>query len=637
VHGLTGGRIVPRRLREGAVTGRRAADLLQAKRLEVGLIGLRWFVVGFGVLETVVTLRTRTDTPDYVVPLGFVLVAALAIGNVVISALTERASNAEQMRPIGASAFVLDIAIVSGLVWTYATPENSMWVLAYLLPLEGAIRYQLAGALVAVGVSIVSEPLRELYAVRRFDPYAFQPAAVAFRVGIELAVAMVAGLMARSLRREADKARERAWLAEEAARFADAAAERETSARKELGAFHSAVLAGVAAEGVDSSIRSMTDSIAHDLGFESFAILVLQGDALVAVGVHGTPGYEVGARIPLGVGIVGAVARDCVAYPTDLADGADESEAPIPEVAVPLKVGSHLVGVLHRRETSSRILPGDLRMLVALADQIAMVVQSALLRDRQEETLRKLRELDEMKSDFVAITSHELRTPLAAVRGFVNTLRRRMQDLTPEETHEFLGIIDRQTDRLIRLVEDLLVVSKIEAGKLVFEPEAIEPVAFCDRLVQGLGDDGGRVALRIDKALPDRIVVDPHRIGQILTNLLQNAIKFSPSGSPVVLSALAVDGHLEFAVADRGSGIPEQEVGRIFERFHQADAASTRSSEGAGLGLYITKKLVEAMGGTIEVESSPGEGSTFTVRLPLTPAPSPSRRSEGVQAARTAS
>ncbi|HEX7464932.1 MAG TPA: ATP-binding protein [Actinomycetota bacterium] len=619
------------------MSGRRVGDLLQAKRLEVGLIGLRWFVVGFGVLETVATIRTHNSTPDYVVPLGFVLVAVLAIGNVVTSVLTERASRADRMGLIGVGAFVLDIAVVSGLVWTYATPDNSMWVLAYLLPLEGAIRYQLVGALIAVAVSIVSEPLRELYMVRRFEPYEFQTAAVTFRVGVELAVAIVAGLMARSLRREADKARERAWLAEEAARSADVATERETSARKELAAFHSAVLAGVAAEGADSSIRSMTDSIARDLGFESFAILVLEGDVLAAKGVHGTPGYEVGARIPLGVGVVGSVARDEVAYPAWLAAGADHPAEPIPEVAVPLKVGSHLVGVLHRRETSSQILLEDLRMLSALADQIAMVVQAALLRDRQEETLRKLRELDEMKSDFVAITSHELRTPLAAVRGFVNTLRRRMEDLSPEETQEFLGIIDRQTDRLIRLVEDLLVVSKIEAGKLIFEPEAIEPVAFCDRVVQGLGDDGARVTLRVQDSLPERIVVDPHRTGQILTNLLHNALKFSPSGSPVVLSALAIHGRLEFAVTDQGAGIPQDEVGRIFERFHQADAASTRSTDGAGLGLYITKKLVEAMGGTIEVESRQGGGSTFTVSLPLSAAPSPSRLSEGVRPARTAS
>jgi signal transduction histidine kinase len=619
------------------VSGRRAGDLLQAKRLEVGLIGLRWFVVGFGVLETVATIRTRASTPDYVVPLGFVLVAALAIGNVVISTLTERASRPERVGLIGVSAFVLDIAVVSGLVWTYATPDNSMWVLAYLLPLEGAIRYQLLGALIAVGVSVVLEPLRELYAVRRFEPYEFQAAAVAFRVGVELTVAVVAGLMARSLNREADKARERAWLAEEAARSADAAMEREASARKELAAFHSAVLVGVAAEGADSSIRSMTDSIARDLGFESFAILVLEGDVLAAKGVHGAPGYEAGARIPLGVGVVGAVARDGVAYPGWLAVGTDQPTEPTREVAVPLRVGSHPVGVLHRRETSSQILLEDLRMLAALADQIALVVQAALLRDRQEETLRKLRELDEMKSDFVAITSHELRTPLAAVRGFVNTLRRRMDDLSPEETQEFLGIIDRQTDRLIRLVEDLLVVSKIEAGKLIFEPEAIEPVAFCERVVQGLGDEGARVTLRVQDGLPERIVVDPHRIGQILTNLLQNALKFSPSGSPIVLSALAMNGRLELAVTDQGAGIPEEEVGRIFDRFHQADAASTRSTEGAGLGLYITKKLVEAMGGTIEVESRQGEGSTFTVGLPLTPAPSPYRWSEEARAARTAS
>jgi len=607
-------------------------ELLRAKRLEAGLIGLRWFVVGMGVLRTAETLTTRRATPDYVLPLGFVLVAGLALGNVAVSTLTERADRIAKLRRTGAAAFVLDLVVINALVWTYTTPTNSMWVLGYILPLEGAVRFQLAGALIAAAVSVVSEPLRELYVLERFEPHVYHASAVAFRVGVELVVSMVAGLMARSLHSEAEKASERALLAEDAARQADAAAARETAARKELAAFHTAVLAGVVAGDVDSGIRSMTESIARDLGFESFAILLFDGDALVARGVHGSPGYAVGARLPLGEGILGRVAAEGVAH--RLAEHADEGRGGSTEVGVPLRVGSELVGVLHKRATSGSIVPEeDLEMLSALADQIAMVVQAALLRDRQEETLRRLRELDEMKSDFVAITSHELRTPLATVRGFVNTLRRKMDRLSKEEAVEFLGIIDAQTDRLIRLVEDLLVVSRIEAGRLAFSPVPIEPAAFVEGVVRGLGEDAGRVRARVDSALAAGFAADPDRLDQVLTNLLHNALKFSAPDQSVLLSVFPEAGDVVFEVADEGEGIRKEDIARIFERFHQSEAASTRKAQGAGLGLYITKKLVEAMGGGITVTSEVGAGSTFRVRFPVTlPAPEPARRSEAAQA-----
>lgn len=610
-------------------TGRRSRDLGQARRLEVGLIGLRWFVVGFGVLETIVTLQVRPDAPGYVAPVGLVLVAILAIGNVFVSTVTERAERVEQIKRIGLFAFALDIAVIIGLIWTYATrPGDSTWVVSFILVLEGAIRYQVAGALVPVVIALVSQAMRELAFEARFTGYKPNFAAVGFRVGVEMVVAVVAGLMARSLRREADKARERAWAAEEAARLAEEAARRETVARKELSAFHTAILAGVAAADVDSGLRSMAETIARDLEFESLGILLVDGDELVAKGVHGSPGYAAEDRLPLGETVVGRVAAEGESF---LSPAAFEGETF--EAAVPLKVGNELIGVLHRRKTTGPISPDELELLSGLADQIAMVVHAALLRARQEETPRRLRELDEMKSDFVAITSHELRTPLAAVRGFVNTLRRRMDALTPVETQEFLGIIDQQTERLIRLVEDLLVVSRIEAGKISFEPEQVEPREFLDNVVKGLGDAGARVRLEAAEDLPERFVADPHRLEQVLTNLLQNAFKFSLPPAPVGLSARASQGCIAFDVSDQGVGIPKEELGRIFERFHQTDAASTRNAEGAGLGLYITKRLVEAMGGTIEVESEPGRGSVFTVTLPVLPAGSaPARPSAAARA-----
>jgi signal transduction histidine kinase len=394
------------------------------------------------------------------VPLGFALVAVLAVANVAVSILTERAQTASGVRRIGAAAFAIDIAVITGLVWTYTTAVNSLWVIAYVLPLEGALRFGLVGALLPLAVAAVSEPLREQAVAIRYGAVA-QPWAIVFRVGVESVVAIVAGLMARSLRREAQRARDRAWLAEEAA--------------------------------------------------------------------------------------------------------------------------------------------------------------------------TRLQELDQMKSDFVAITSHELRTPLAAIRGFVDTLLRRIDQLSGEEVREFLGIVELQTDRLIHLVEDLLVVSKIEAGKLTFDPRPIETAAFLDGVVRGLGDDAGRVRIDIPEPVPT-FVADPNRVGQILTNLLQNAVKFSPDDVPVRIRARVEPADagevVRFDVIDEGVGIAPADAEAIFERFHQTEAASTRRAEGTGLGLYITRKLVEAMEGSISLASEVGRGSTFTIRLPLRRSPAPARRSE---------
>jgi signal transduction histidine kinase len=146
--------------------------------------------------------------------------------------------------------------------------------------------------------------------------------------------------------------------------------------------------------------------------------------------------------------------------------------------------------------------------------------------------------------------------------------------------------------------------------------------------VQGLGEHSGRVRLELSYSLPRSMWVDAQRLDQVLRNLLHNALKFSAADASVVLNA-SVDGSgsLVLLVRDSGIGIPSEELARIFERFHQADSANTRNAEGAGLGLYITRRLVEAMGGSIAVESELGAGSTFTVRLPVRSRTAPSQPS----------
>jgi len=226
-----------------------------------------------------------------------------------------------------------------------------------------------------------------------------------------------------------------------------------------------------------------------------------------------------------------------------------------------------------------------------------------------------------MKSDFVAITSHELRTPITSIRGFIKTLLRNKERLSLEQVGSFMEIIDRQSARLARLVEDLLFVSRIEARTLRLSMEEVELDRFMKEAVESFGPDGKtRVELRTEPP-GVTVVIDPQRVEQILRNLVDNALKFSPSDSPVLVEGKLAGGSVELSVTDRGPGIARHDQPQIFDRFHQVGEVLSREREGAGLGLYISKRVVEVMGGTIDLASEPGAGSTFRVRIPVGAAP----------------
>lgn len=260
----------------------------------------------------------------------------------------------------------------------------------------------------------------------------------------------------------------------------------------------------------------------------------------------------------------------------------------------------------------------------ALADRLAeqnrlLAEQAARLEElleKEHRTVDELRELNRMKGEFVAVVSHELRTPVTALLGYAKTLRQPefAEDRTLRE--EFLERMERQSERLLRLVENLLTASRIESRQL---PLSIGRVLFEDlvrEVVEGLAPEAGRVVVRIPRDIPV-LTTDRQLLSRVLQNLLDNALKYSPEGSPCELEAATEDGWLVFSVRDHGIGIPETEIPKIFERFYQVDQSSTRTFRGAGLGLSLVRDLVQHLGGGVEVESVEGEGSRFTVRMPL--------------------
>ena len=233
--------------------------------------------------------------------------------------------------------------------------------------------------------------------------------------------------------------------------------------------------------------------------------------------------------------------------------------------------------------------------------------------------LTEERRIEELKSEFVGTASHELRTPLAAVYGAAMTLRRPELGLDDERRDLLLSVIADQSDRLSRIVNDLLWASRVDAGKVDVQISAVDPRDAAERVVQSAR---AHIAGGIDLELtaPEHVppvAADEQKLGQVLTNLVENAIKYSPDGGRVEVSLAPRGGRLLISVRDEGLGIPKHEQARIFEKFYRLDPHLTKGVGGTGLGLYISSELVRRMNGRIWVESAKGEGSTFFVELPL--------------------
>jgi PAS domain S-box-containing protein len=232
--------------------------------------------------------------------------------------------------------------------------------------------------------------------------------------------------------------------------------------------------------------------------------------------------------------------------------------------------------------------------------------------------ITRFRQADALKDTFISIVSHELKTPVAVIKGYAETLSRSDALNDPALAHELLATIVEESDRLARLVDDLLDASRLQAGGLPFQDvEEVDLREIARRVVERYQPQATRHSLRLEFPEPFPTVRgDARRLEQVLDNLVSNAIKYSPRGGDVVVQGAASPAEVTLSVSDQGVGIPLEEQERIFERFYRVEGPETRAVAGTGLGLYLTRAIVRAHGGRIWVQSAPGQGATFYVAIP---------------------
>jgi len=279
-------------------------------------------------------------------------------------------------------------------------------------------------------------------------------------------------------------------------------------------------------------------------------------------------------------------------------------------------IGTFVVG--DRIGDASTFSGEDLKLFETLTNHASIALQNARLVDRLKESLAHLTETNRLKDDFVAAVSHELRTPLTSIQGYVKTLLRPGTTFTPEQQREFLEAVDRQGDRLRHLIEDLLVVSQLEAKELTPLISTIDVAQLIERVVAELRHRtaGRELDFDVPRGFP-QVISDEGKIHQIVSNFVDNACKYSPPGSPVCIRARREGEGVTISVVDSGAGIPAGDQDKVFDRFYQVDQTSTREKGGTGLGLYICRHLAQAIGGRVWLGRSDTSGSEFSLWLPL--------------------
>jgi PAS domain S-box-containing protein len=381
-------------------------------------------------------------------------------------------------------------------------------------------------------------------------------------------------------------------------------------------------------------LRAFVEGVHKVLGFDRFYVALASPD-LAAFEVVAAAGVEMFERLPL----TPAAGPLYHAYATrqPLAILNDDDLRRVPPVGAeyrdrsyfrsrrfivaPLIAGDRVIGVASADNKTTRrpITLANVELFTLVSQQLATALEEARLYAEVERKSAELESASRHKSEFLANMSHELRTPLNAVIGFSEVLSERMFGELNEKQDEYLKDIHASGQHLLSLINDILDLSKIEAGKMELEPSDFDLPMTIDNALMLVRERAARRGIALHRAVDERlgqVEADERKIRQVLLNLLSNAIKFTPEGGRVEVAAKPVDGFIEVSVSDTGVGIAPADQEAVFEEFRQVGTADKRV-EGTGLGLALSRKFVELHGGKIWVKSQVGAGSTFTFSVPV--------------------
>ncbi len=567
------------------------------------LVGLRAVLVVVAIVDVSVT-----DFPPSYRPWAWAVTAFFAASTLLSAVLARRNLDRRARGRARVLAIALDAIAAIGFVAVFSYQTGEPYRALYLVPIaEAALRFGLVGGLltgaIMVGATIVVDELGPGVAWRT----------IASRILVGLLAGIVIGRLRDGL----------ASRAAEAERLRD-----ELGKRGEIldAANRCARALGSSLE-IETAFSAFIRELRAVVPFDRTAIVLIEDDTAKTIATAGRGASELfppGSSGPVRGTVLERVRGGDVIVRENLEQQEfpeDELFAELglrSEIVAPLLVGSRPIGMIALSRTQvDAFTRDDVEMIALLGRLAATAVQNIRAYEAEHHTVEELRRLSALRADFVSLVSHELRSPMAAVIGAARTLQERWRILSPDQREAFLALIADETNRLAILIGDVLHTSQIEAGTFSYSFSDVDLTRLVEDAVStaAIGQDEVKITASVSSTLPN-IRGDRERLRQVLGNLIENAMKYSPAGGEVEVHAHPEDGKVKISVVDSGPGIPHDQQRLIFEKFGRADVAGG-SKPGTGLGLFIARSIAEAHGGTIDVRSSPNAGSTFTLTLPV--------------------
>ncbi|MGH2683804.1 MAG: ATP-binding protein [Actinomycetota bacterium] len=395
---------------------------------------------------------------------------------------------------------------------------------------------------------------------------------------------------------------------------------------RELSALSQAGKAVASVLSLDDVLKVILESAQELLGATEGSIMLLDEEkrSLRVAASVGLPLDARGAVIQLGEGVAGWVAefREPVILRGDVSDPRFRHFVPKGRqvrsaMSAPLYARAEPVGVLNVSVSTDgrEYRDHDLRALTVFAEHAAVAIANARLYEREKKASAKLADLDERRREFLATVTHDLKTPLTSILGYVKLLQRASDRLSSDEAREFTEVIERQGQRILEMVEQLIMATRLEEGAPTLTREALDLRAIVEDAVEAFrGVPGNRT---IDVIVPEdfpTVYGDRSAVEHILANLLDNAVKYSPEGAGIDVDVEVTGEEIMVSVTDDGPGIPESALPHVFERYRRAEVGAGSS---VGLGLFIVRSLTQAQGGEVDAANVPGRGARISFSLPL--------------------